>query len=349
MEIKKLILSKLIKQQKVKVSDIVKATGFSRAYINRFFQELRDEGKIVLLGRANKTRYVFAEKKAVRGEKKKILNFHCILRNKNLSEDVILDEIKKNTGIFLNLHKNTVQILNYSFTEMLNNAIEHSKSKTVEIFMEKEDDMTAIKFEVIDEGVGIFNNIKKKKKLHSELEAIQDLIKGKQTTSPKEHSGEGIFFTSKVGDKLVIQSSKKKLIFDNILNDIFIKDIKNFKGTKIIFTINLKTKRDLNKVFRQYSGKLFEFNKTRAIVKLYKMDADYVSRSQARRILSGLEKFKIIMLDFKDIDTVGQAFTDEVFRVWKNHHPHIIIKYQNTNDNIEFMIKRAKGGLKVFN
>lgn len=339
MEIKPLILKKIKAQGEVKVADIVKATGFSRAYVNRFFQELRDEGKIILLGKANRARYLLAQKELVARAKRKILDFHCILENKNIAEDVVLDKIKKETGIFFGLSQNTVQILNYAFTEMLNNAIEHSKSRVIEVSMKKEE--TMVRFDVVDKGMGIFNNIRKKKRLKNELEAIQDLIKGKQTTMPREHSGEGIFFTSKAGDMLIIQSSNKKLIFNNILNDVFIKNIKNLKGTKVTFTVGLKSKKDLEALFRQYCGDSFKFSKTEVRVVLYKTDSDYISRSQARRILSGLEKFKIIILDFRNLDTIGQAFADEVFRVWKNRHPHIDIQWKNANDNISFMIKRA--------
>ncbi|GAH25948.1 unnamed protein product, partial [marine sediment metagenome] len=77
---------------------------------------------------------------------------------------------------------------------MLNNAIEHSESKKVEIIIERR--KNNIIFEVRDWGVGIFNNIMNKKGLSSEMDAIQDLLKGKQTTAPSYHSGEGIFFTS---------------------------------------------------------------------------------------------------------------------------------------------------------
>ena len=339
MEIKPLILKKIKAQGEVKVADIVKATGFSRAYVNRFFQELRDEGKIILLGKANRARYLLAQKELVVRAKRKILDFHCILENKNIAEDVVLDKMKKETGIFFGLSQKIVQILNYAFTEMLNNAIEHSKSRVIEVSMKKEE--TMVHFDVVDKGMGIFNNIRKKKRLKNELEAIQDLIKGKQTTMPREHSGEGIFFTSKAGDMLIIQSSNKKLIFNNILNDIFIKNIKNLKGTKVTFTVGLKSKKDLEALFRQYCGDSFKFSKTEVRVVLYKTDSDYISRSQARRILSGLEKFKTIILDFRNLNMIGQAFVDEVFRVWKNRHPHIDIQWKNANDNINFMIKRA--------
>jgi len=337
MDIKKLILEELIKKKKIKVADIVKATGFSRAYINRFFEELRNEGKIVLIGKANRAHYISARKDIM--AKKKILSNRRILRNINLSESLVLDEIKRDTGIFLGLPKNVASILDYAFTEMLNNAIEHSSSKKIITLMER--DAKNIKFQIIDFGIGIFKNIIKKKKLKNELEAIQDLLKGKQTTAPKEHTGEGIFFTSKVADRLIIQGSDKKLIFDNLLKDIFIKDIKSIKGTKVKFEISKNSKRNLASLFKKYSGRAFGFSKTKVTVDLYEIDNIYISRSQARRVLSGLDKFKTVILDFKNVETVGQSFADEVFRVWQNHHPNIEIIYKNAGKNVLFMIKRA--------
>ena len=223
---------------------------------------------------------------------------------------------------------------------MLNNAIEHSRSHNVDVTMKREGDL--ITFTVVDLGVGIFNNIMKKKHLYSEIDAIQDLLKGKQTTAPEAHSGEGIFFTSKVADRLILQSSKKRLIFDNLVKDVFVRDAKKRRGTKVFFVISLNSGIDLSSVFRQYTDESHEFSKTQVDVKLYKVRADYVSRSQARRILAGLDKFKTVILDFEGIDTIGQAFADEVFRVWPRLHPEMTIIPQNTNENIDFMIRRAK-------
>lgn len=340
MDIHKLILDMLDKKGEVKASEIVKATGFSRAYINRFFQKLRDEGKIILLGKANKARYVLATEQEVMRAKRDILNITRVLQNKNIFEDIVLRDIKEKTGIFLRISKNVSNILDYAFSEMLNNAIEHSQSKEIKITMQKE--KNSILFEVIDKGIGIFNNIMQKRNLHSEMEAIQDLLKGKQSTAPQVHSGEGIFFTSKAAEILIIQSSHKKLIFNNLLQDIFIKDIKNIIGTKITFSISINSKKQLDYIFKQYTDDSFEFNKTRVTVRLYKMGSEYISRSQARRILSGLDKFKTIILDFKDVETIGQGFADEIFRVWKSQRPNISIISQNSNENINFMINRAK-------
>ncbi len=339
MDIYKLILAKINKNKRVKVSDIVKETGFSRAYINRFFQKLKQEGKISLIGKANMARYVSAKNKADLSAKRSILTARRYFKNKDVSEDLVFDEIEKNTGILFSLPKNVLSIVRYAFTEMLNNAIEHSISDKIRVTIKK--DRGGVEFEVRDWGIGIFVNIMKKRKLKNELEAIQDLLKGKQTTVPKEHSGEGIFFTSKAAEKLVIRSSAKKLIFDNILNDVFIKDAARIKGTKVGFNISLDYRRNLNDIFRKYSGPAFEFSKTETKVSLYKINPEFISRSQARRIVSGLDKFNKIILDFKGVDTVGQAFADEIFRVWHKKNPKIEIGYRNANENIVFMIKRV--------
>jgi hypothetical protein len=94
-------------------------------------------------------------------------------------------------------------------------------------------------------------------------------------------------------------------------------------------------------VFADYAGEEYEFAKTLVTVELFKTKGDYVSRSQARRLLVGLEKFKTVVLDFKGLQTVGQAFADEVFRVWQKAHPDIRIDVRNANENVRIMIQHV--------
>jgi hypothetical protein len=41
-----------------------------------------------------------------------------------------------------------------------------------------------------------------------------------------------------------------------------------------------------------------------------------ISRSQAKRLLARIELFKIVLFDFSGVETIGQAFADEIFRVF---------------------------------
>ncbi|MFH1997289.1 MAG: DUF4325 domain-containing protein [Patescibacteria group bacterium] len=336
MDIKKLILEKLKKEKKVKVSDIVKETNFSRAYIHRFFKELQNEKKIVSIGKTKKAFYSLINEKNI----KRPLAFRRALINQGILEDLILEDIRKETDIFRNLNKNVSNILEYAFTEILNNSIEHSESKKILIEINKT--LNFIRFQITDWGIGIFNDIKRKFKLKNTFSAIEHLLKGKQTTKPKKHSGEGIFFTSKIADEFIIKSQSKKLIFDNKINDIFVRNSKKTKGTKVSFEISINSEKDLSNVFKEYSNENFSFDKTKIIVKLVKLDGDsYISRSQARRLLFGLDKFSRIVFDFREVDSIGQSFADEIFRVWQKKNKKIKLEFINFNENVMFFIKRA--------
>ncbi|MEW6408163.1 MAG: STAS-like domain-containing protein, partial [Patescibacteria group bacterium] len=198
-----------------------------------------------------------------------------------------------------------------------------------------------LKFIVRDYGVGVFRNARKKFHLKNELDAINHLLKGRQTTAPKFHTGEGIFFTSKVADLFILESFGKRLTVDNLIPDILVKNIKSLHGTRVTFIISTKSKKNLTKIFRAYSTAGFNFGKTKVLIKLNIIDSIYMSRSQARRIMFGLDKYKEIILDFKDVDTVGQSFADEIFRVWQSAHKKIKIIATNTSENAKFMIDRA--------
>ena len=69
-----------------------------------------------------------------------------------------------------------------------------------------------------------------------------------------------------------------------------------------------------------------------------------VARSQARRILRRLEEFQEIIFDFRDVEILGQGFADEVFRVFQNKYPEIVLTVQNANKSVQGMIRHVSGG-----
>jgi len=276
--------------------------------------------------------YLHEDKKKI---KKRFINI-------GLKEHEILESLFDQAPFLNKLDDNIRSIFDYAFSEMLNNAIEHSKSKNIEIEVSINDKY--LSFIVRDFGIGVFRNVMQKRKLSNEFEAIQDLLKGKVTTEPRSHSGEGIFFTSKVADVFSEESYEYRLRIDNVINDVFIEDSKKTKGTKVTFKIGLDSKKHLNDVFKKYQSDPgnYAFDKTEVLVKLYKMGTVHVSRSQARRVLSGLEKFKKIVMDFDDVPTIGQAFADEVFRVFLQNHPEISIEPINMSETVRFMVERVE-------
>src|SRR6059036_612885 len=99
MDIRDLILREIKIKGKITVNDIIKRTGFSRAYLGRFLQSLREEGKIVLAGKGKNSFYLPSGSNLLSREKRKILAFRTELKNENLQEDQVLENIRQNTGI----------------------------------------------------------------------------------------------------------------------------------------------------------------------------------------------------------------------------------------------------------
>ncbi|NMC35452.1 DUF4325 domain-containing protein [Candidatus Beckwithbacteria bacterium] len=333
----------------VKSSDLVASFGVSRQYIARLLAQLVSENEIVKVGSTRGALYA-TESYLAKNPQSAAAVYTKTFKNTNLEEHKIVDEIKTSFSLFDQLPENIKSIFEYAFSEMLNNAIEHSHSKTIKVKVSL--NQKELSFVIDDFGIGVFRSIMNKRGLKSELEAIQDLLKGKTTTAPKLHSGEGIFFTSKVGDQFALDSFGYQLMTDNTIDDLFVGKTKGQKqGTRVTFKIGIDNKHHLNDVFKEYTNVSndgdYGFDKTEIKVRLYTMGGVYISRSQARRVLAGLEKFKVIVMDFDKVPTVGQAFTDEIYRVFKNKYPEIKIENINTNEAVNFMVERAKKEAEV--
>ena len=324
--------------KRFQTSDILKKMpqSFSRQYISLRLSLLVKQG---LLQQYRKGKYTYY---TLPGVLKHIPSFHIKLQNKNLKEHEIWELCKRKCPLLKNLSENVESIFVYAFSEMLNNAIDHSLSKTIDISW-REKGMFIV-FEIRDIGIGVFRNIMKKRGLDSEIDAIQDLLKGKITTMPQAHSGEGIFFTSKIADYFSLKSYDYFLLIDHQIHDTFVGVLDTkIRGTKVVFSIHKKSKKHLNDIFKMYQSSPTElaFDKTEVQVRLYILGTIYVSRSQAKRVLSGLEKFKTVVLDFDKVPTIGQAFADEVFRVFHSQHPEISLQPINMNEAVKFMVNRA--------
>lgn len=171
------------------------------------------------------------------------------------------------------------------------------------------------------------------------------LHQGKVTTDKSKHTGQGIFFTSRAFDKFILTANGFSYYKDNSKeDDWYFERIsqKERNGTGVDLIIDLKSERILKEVFDKFSNPedlSFDSSHMRISLSVYEED-QYVSRSQAKRLLEGLGNFKSIVLDFKDIKSVGQAFVDEVFGVFGLENPSIHFNVINANDDIKFMIKK---------
>lgn len=257
-----------------------------------------------------------------------------------LAEDMVWRETV--SPLLSDLSENVQDIWHYGVTEMVNNAIDHSEGKTLGVRFVR----TALDVEmaIMDDGEGIFHRIQRLAELYDAREAILELAKGKFTTDPDNHSGEGIFFTSRAFDSFGIFSHE--LVFAHQVanrDDWLIDTEMDLPGTTVVLKLDNDCQRTMKSVYGEFAEpEEFTFSKTIVPVRLARHEGDkLVSRSQAKRLVSRFEKFKTVVLDFEGVEEIGQAFADEIFRVFAQSHPEVELVTLHASTEVQQMIMRA--------
>ena len=245
------------------------------------------------------------------------------------------------------LPDNVDAILHYGCTEMINNCIDHSEGSSIVINVECSARTTRI--EVFDNGVGIFKKIADSLDLDDERQSVLELAKGKFTTDPNNHTGEGIFFTCRAMDNYSISSRgtyfshKVGDEMDWVIGTDYLPVNDDATGTLVEMSMENNSATDLDDIYSAYQGEELGFVKTIVPVRLLAVGEDrLVSRSQAKRLLNRFDQFKEVVLDFDNVESVGQAFADEVFRVFVLAHPEVQLIPIRQNEAVSRMISRAK-------
>lgn len=302
--------------------------------VNRHLKRLENEDWIKSTGTGKGKRYFLGELR------RHSSNF--LLTNEFTEDGIWRDQY---SFVFEDLPENIVDICHYGFTEMVNNVIDHSDGKNIYISATR--NKKTITIFVIDDGEGIFKKIKRLCHLYDERQALLELSKGKLTTDPENHTGEGIFFTSRVFDEFNIESKGVAFSHDNQFEYDFIEESAfsiNQAGTLVYMRIDKHSTRDVQTIFDEYAAPdAFQFNKTVIPVRLAQYgDEKLVSRSQAKRLLARVDRFQNVVFDFKEVSAIGQSFADEIFRVYAKKHPEIVLVPMNMASNVKKMVNRAR-------
>lgn len=297
------------------------------------------DGRLVKIGSTRGAKYIQGNRGLISGA-----GMVKAYKRKDKSEEEIFEDFREGFLNSLELNENAQNIIVYAFTEMVNNAIDHSQSDTIEVSMSET--KGNVSFTVRDFGIGAFKNIMEKKGLLDQRAALAELTKGKVTTAPKWHSGEGIFFTSRAADKYRLTSGRLTMERDNLISGLsVIENNAALDGTLVEFEVAVGTARHLaNDVFGQFTSdpKEHDFGKTEISVKLFRRGDVHVSRSQAKRLMAGLDKFEKVVLDFEGVPLIGQGYADQVFRIFVREHPNTQLIVINACDEVQFMIDRVQ-------
>jgi anti-sigma regulatory factor (Ser/Thr protein kinase) len=333
---KQKILSTLARRRSATGPELAHALGVSRQAVNPHLRALIEAGDVVRTGVTRAARYMLT------GRAPQAAALSRNLDLAGLDEGAAWDELAVRLNLHASLRTNVEVIAHYAFTEMLNNAIEHSEASHCHVSLRLEPGRLA--FEIRDTGIGVFHSIASKLHFKDEEAAMVELMKGRTTTLREAHTGEGLFFTSRVADRFVLRSHRIRVEWLRSRDDVFVASGRFLKGTEVRFEVQRSARQKLEEVFHEYAPETydFEFARTKVLVRL--LQKDYVSRSEARRLLANLEKFREVTLNFKGVESVGQGFMDEIFRVFAGRHPAIRIEVDNASPAVDAMIRHARSG-----
>ena len=316
-------------------SDIVQVASkkfdISRQAVNKHVQFLVKQQAISISGATKSRRYSLCPLKEL--EKRYLIDVE-------LQEDVVW---RNDVKVLLeDFPDNVIDVWSYCFTEMFNNAIDHSSGNYIFIKIIKTAVLTEIN--IHDDGEGIFKKIQRELALLDESHAVLELSKGKLTTDPSRHTGEGIFFSSRMVDDFQILSGKTYFSHQHADDHDWILERHKFQtGTSVFMKMKNNSSRSIKNIFDTYTSQdSYGFNKTVIPVQLVRYgDELLVSRSQAKRLLYRIDKFTTVILDFDGIESIGQAFADEIFRVFATNNKNIQLLHVNACKDVEKMIIHA--------
>ena len=337
---------KVINQEKVKNyilrllkserNDYVKATidafDISKSSVYNYIKQMETDGLI--------------EKKNGSYALKTNCYYYFFKNDGSLGEDRVYSQF---ISQHIQFKKNVNSIWNYAFTEMMNNAIEHSEAENISVGIFKNYLETRIL--ICDDGIGIFKNIQRfmKESKNEDIslqECVSLLFAGKFTTAKQYHTGEGIFFTSHIMDEFVIYSDDNFFTRNNFeslqMEDENLHSIMNMNnGTMVRMTLSNNSKKILSEVFNTFAPVDEGFIKTNIPIAHMFSGGNPISRSEARRLLESISVFTDISLDFTGVEEIGQGFAHELFVLGKQKHPHINLRTINTCKAVEDMIRRV--------
>lgn len=309
----------------VTTASLAEALGVSRQAAHRHLLAAMRAGRLTRMGAARATRYLPTTP---------TWRFDL----SHVTEEQVWSQIAASDAAVSGLDTAERAITVYVVTAMVNNAIDHSLGTALSVQLAIDAERIAVVVE--DDGIGAFASVRRALGLATDLEAAAAITKAKVTSMPERHSGEGFFFSSRVADSFVLESNRLGLIVDTLRDDLAIAAAQRERGTRVEFKIARPPRRTLRAVFEAHTEQ-FEFAKTRTVVKLFGLGRDFVSRSEARRILEGLDRFREVIVDFEGVPGIGQGFADEVFRVFPSRHPGVRLVPIRMNDEVNFFVERA--------
>ncbi|MDH3198384.1 MAG: DUF4325 domain-containing protein [Candidatus Krumholzibacteria bacterium] len=310
------------------------AYGITRQAVNRHLQALVDEA---LLEAEGQTRAKTYRLRAVQHFEKR-LHVTPVIQDARLWREYV-------EPLVAPLPENVREVCRFAFTAAVENVIDHARATRITVAGQVT--ASAIALTVADDGRGIFAQLVDALSLEDPEHAIFELAKGGLTTDPERRSGASLFYAARLMDQLRIHSASTALVVEDCGDRWRIERTEApTAGTVIMMTARRRSGVRASEVLETFAAA----KDTRALERahvpvalLARSGEALVSRAQAHRLLSRLERCNEAILDFRGVEAIGPAFADEIFRSFRAAHPRVNLVTLNASAGIRHLIRQALG------
>lgn len=228
------------------------------------------------------------------------------------------------------LPPNVQRMAQHAFTELVNNAIDHSGGTQVTVSLRQTP--AHLQLLVSDDGCGLFRSIEQSFDIGEPTLVMLELAKGRLSSQPQRHSGLGLLVTSQLADVFDLRANahgfQRRAWSTTPWHPMpTAAPLAGRPGTSIYLAIALDTSRTLDSVQRSLSadGRSFAFDRVQVPLRLLAGDSQPVlaSRAEARRVASRLAGFRRAEIDFTGLSEIGHAFAHELFAVIRRERPDL--------------------------
>lgn len=319
--------------------------GISRQAVNRHLKELAADGQIRGSGA---TRARIWEVAPPRGTTKQFRITPVI------TEDRVWSEYGR--PLVCDAPAGVRTIAQFGLTAAVANVIDHAGATRVTIGAAR--DGASVRFTVTDDGAGIFQTLIDAFGFEDDHHALFELSKGRLTTAPAGHAGAALFLALRMFDGVEIESGASVFSYDGNAGTWRAEAAPAYRqGTSVGMRIRLSSDRSMNDVIDWYMEPAGDGQGEESQQRLARMHVHaallqrsgdaLVSREQARRLLNRVDTCSEALLDFRGVETIGPAFADEVFRVFRSQFPDTTIVTLNAGPGVRTRIHETLAGART--
>jgi anti-sigma regulatory factor (Ser/Thr protein kinase) len=313
-------------------SCVAERCGVTRATANRALRQLAALGWVEQGGTPRKPRWR-------PGTLRQVVRSYALA---GLQEDL---PWSRDFAPYFALPDNVARMVQHAFTELLNNAIDHSEGTSVTVSLRQ--NATQAQLLVSDDGRGLFDKIRERFAIDDPVLVMLELAKGKLTSAPERHTGRGLYFSARLADIVDLHANANAFQHRDWEGAGWRRSRALARqGTSIYLAIALDTRRTLDAVMRAASldGEGYGFERTSVPLRLLSAAGCLESRAQAKRVTARLSQFHCAQMDFDGVTDIGHGFADELFRVFAREHPTVDLVPTNMTPRVAAMVQSVRAG-----